>query len=51
MFYVFRVIVGKSLIMNQKDITNDHLYEVDLKEKLNGTKYHSIYINEDEKPG
>ena len=38
-FYVFRVVVGRSFVMKSEDVKRDISEKVDLKEKLNGTKY------------
>ena len=46
-FYVFRVVVGRAYVMTPSEIQHEENMGHDLKEKLTGSKYHSIYISEE----
>ena len=48
-FYVFRVVVGRAYVMTASQLQKEESERVNLKDKLAGGKYHSIYITEEQK--
>lgn len=48
-FYVFRVIVGRAYVMTAKEVKKDLQDGMNIKDRLAGGKYHSIYVTEEPK--
>lgn len=49
-FYVFRVVVGRAYVMTARELQDDpEVSGMNIKDKLAGGKYHSIYISEEQK--
>lgn len=49
-FYVFRVVVGRAYVMTARELQEDPENSgMNIKDKLAGGKYHSIYISEEQK--